>query len=591
MTLSISHRWNRDAWLAILLGLVTLLIYLGNASFYPLTENLLHGRTAESLLTKGTFSLSAKQVPYALFWSWNTPHGQAYPVQIDAVDPYLEELLDSGELTVDREPRALSALLANPVENDYISAFMPGTAITLIPFMVATRMWFGSESLEIYTLYWVSKLLSSILVAASASVLFLSIRQLGASQFAAFLLSAAYAFGTCVWTISSQSLWQHAPNEFYLLLGVYFLLRQNRRTRDVLFAALAFSFATWVRPTSAFFALAGLFSLSKPAERWVYLAAGTPWAVLLLLYNFVQFENPFTFGEALVVSDATFTTGSSSPWATPFWEGALGLLISPGRGLFAYSPFLIFSLFGVWSIWRTPAYRFLRPWTVAVLLVWLVHFHYYDWWGGWGFGYRPIVDTVPLLIIFLVPLVSAGMLRTALPATLFFVFLCWSIVVQAYGAWTFEPTAWNGRHIYVVEEPNGFERNYLTHRESQIVAAEVQGSIRIERANIDSPKYRHRLWSLADNPIIFMMRHSSPLRSQVLQSMQEMRGGQQHALATSYASLGLARLAAGNIEEAGLEIARAFELSADHPSVQEAIQAFQWADRRRPSAHEEAIGD
>ena len=46
----------------------------------------------------------------------------------------------------------------------------------------------------------------------------------------------------------------------------------------------------------------------------------------------------------------------------------------------------------------------MRPLTIGVLGIWICHFTYFDYWGGWTFGNRVLVDTTGLLSLFLVPI-------------------------------------------------------------------------------------------------------------------------------------------------------------------------------------------
>ena len=74
----------------------------------------------------------------------------------------------------------------------------------------------------------------------------------------------------------------------------------------------------------------------------------------------------------------------------------LGLLISPSRGLFIFSPFLLLSIFGLFRYGRRsdagPLPVFAALWILSLLAFisgWFM------WWGGGGFGNRLIVETMP----------------------------------------------------------------------------------------------------------------------------------------------------------------------------------------------------
>jgi hypothetical protein len=85
--------------------------------------------------------------------------------------------------------------------------------------------------------------------------------------------------------------------------------------------------------------------------------------------------------------------------------GLAGLLISPSRGLFVFSPFFLFAAVGV-AVALRPGARaavptLMRYLLVAILLDLLIYSRWTMWWGGHSFGYRLLTELVPLLVILL----------------------------------------------------------------------------------------------------------------------------------------------------------------------------------------------
>ncbi len=108
-----------------------------------------------------------------------------------------------------------------------------------------------------------------------------------------------------------------------------------------------------------------------------------PFAAGLLWHNVLRFGDPFQFGYA----GESFTTAP--------WRGILGLLISPGKGVFFYAPPLILSLI----LW--PRFRRAHPALGEFLaLAWMTALPFYGmWWawdGGWCWGPRFLVPLIPL---------------------------------------------------------------------------------------------------------------------------------------------------------------------------------------------------
>ena len=80
---------------------------------------------------------------------------------------------------------------------------------------------------------------------------------------------------------------------------------------------------------------------SKLSALYYFLGASVPGAALAT-YNTYFLGSPFRFGQSEAGHAlALEKTGLPGVWQTPLWDGAAGLLLSPSRGLFFFSPFLL----------------------------------------------------------------------------------------------------------------------------------------------------------------------------------------------------------------------------------------------------------
>jgi len=120
----------------------------------------------------------------------------------------------------------------------------------------------------------------------------------------------------------------------------------------------------------------------------------------------------------------------------PLVHGLAGLLTSPSRGLFVYSPVLLFSVAGLlWVALRGPA--LLKATAVGVVLNVLVVSKWFVWWGGHSWGPRLLADTAPILCFFLYPV--TGLLdRHRLMKGVFVFFAVLSIGIHALGAFSYD---------------------------------------------------------------------------------------------------------------------------------------------------------
>jgi Flp pilus assembly protein TadD len=168
---------------------------------------------------------------------------------------------------------------------------------------------------------------------------------------------------------------------------------------------------------------------------------------------------------------------------------------------------LIFSLWGAWAARRGGEHRPFRALSVCALGVCVVEFKHFDWWGGWSYGYRHLVDVVPFLTLLLTPVVER-ILAAASLRRIFATMVCWSILVQAVGAFAFEFGGWNGRRVSRFVMPGDAEPTE-TDDPAEVFALRMRPGLLEDSVeqNIDLPRYRHRLWSWSDSQILFYLRH------------------------------------------------------------------------------------
>jgi hypothetical protein len=155
-----------------------------------------------------------------------------------------------------------------------------------------------------------------------------------------------------------------------------------------------------------------------------FLLGSVPPAAAILLDNYFHSGNLFKTGYQ----------ASAVQFHAPLWEGLTGLLVSPARGLFLYSPFLLFSVWGFVRAWTQPGYRAWRYFAAACAIYLLAYSRYTYWSGGWCFGPRYLAELSPFLILAIAPL--APVLEQSRRArTLFNFLLGVAVLVQGLGAY------------------------------------------------------------------------------------------------------------------------------------------------------------
>lgn len=267
-------------------------------------------------------------------------------------------------------------------------------------------------------------------------------------------------------------------------------------------------------------ALAGAFvhlAMSHRKNALPFLLGALPAPLALLGYNVHYFGTPFALAQEVVGHEiARQKTGSSDLWQTPFLRGALGLLLSPSRGLLVFSPLLGASFVGMALSFVQRRFHELRPLAVSALFMMALQCKWFDWWGGWTFGYRPWLDAVPYAVLLMLPVIeplTATKVRRAAVAVLF----SWSVGVQALGALTYD-RSWNIRRIFIVRVPDeALPHPLMEEQEAKEYAVEHGGEYYgPSLCDIDLVFCRYRLWSLEDNIILYFLTHFEETRGRRL---------------------------------------------------------------------------
>ena len=269
-----------------------------------------------------------------------------------------------------------------------------------------------------------SMITASLISSLSVLFLYFALLRICESPRQALSFALVYAFGTCVWSVASRGLWQHTPSLLFLSAACWLLLGSD--DRRVALAGLMLGLAVASRPTNVVLAAAGaayvLFRRRRAFPLFAALALAP--AALVTLYSWSYLGHPLAFGQA-------YRQGG---FTGHFVAGLAGLLVSPSRGLFVFSPVLLASIAGGVLVWRTKGHDELRFLTAGALLLLMLYSCWGAWWGGSGFGYRLILEIVPVLVLLLPLAWNRWLRRSRFGRGVFFVVLAFSIYAQFLGA-------------------------------------------------------------------------------------------------------------------------------------------------------------
>lgn len=362
---------RHDRRLALLLALVALLVYNANLR----------------LIGAGD-SYPARFIPFAL---WG--HGTVY------LDPVLD-------LTIQAHPDPY--WVRDALHGHRASMYAVATPVLVAPLYLPAvaylhlRGWTDARMNQLA--FAMEKIAASVVASVAVGWMYLLLRR-RVERRHALLLTGLFAFGTTTWAISSQALWQHGPAELLVVAALWFLTGEPT-PRHALAAGLATGLIVANRPPDLMLALAfgvaalawtGLSRASLVRIALFAVGGALPMA-LTVAYNLVTFDKlSGGYGQAGVVGWHFFSH--------PPVEGIAGLLVSPARGLFVFSPFLLFVPLFFRRVLRDRADRFLNLTLTGGLVLLLLVYATVDFRQGFSYGPRFLTDALPILVWLLAPVV------------------------------------------------------------------------------------------------------------------------------------------------------------------------------------------
>ena len=358
------------------------------------------------------------------------------PSVIGDMWPPLAEAFLSGQLHLDQD-RPWLELVPRPGGGQFVP-LPPVPALTLLPAALVTgpgAPW-GELDGNVY---------ASIVGALNVGLAYWLLLGWGVAPSPRRWLTIGFAFTTHWWVAGMAG-----PHHYAELCAVMFglgALNLAVRGATPLAAGLLLGLAAGSR-LPAGLALPAVAALYARASDWrigweqLRLVAGVAVpAVLLAVYNVSRFGSPIDFGYAHIPSGETGLI-TDEPW---FSEGLMSVTYIPrhlkvmfldGFQIVGEAPFLRPSLSGA-SLVLTAPFLFLSvlargrivPWLwLGVVLILIPDLL----WGSWGFaqfGYRRILDVMPLLLLLL------GLAYRERSDWILRALVIFGVVVHAYGIW------------------------------------------------------------------------------------------------------------------------------------------------------------
>lgn len=292
----------------------------------------------------------------------------------------------------------------------------------------------------------IERFIAAFYVALAASFIFLIARN-SLSICVSFPPTLIFAFGTSAWSTGSRALWSHTPSLFFIALTLWLLVTSEKSPRRLWFAGVTVALACVSRSANLPLALfVSLFVLLRQPRQFTPYFIGGSIVALLHLYlihrEFGEFIPPY---EHMIIDMGRY-------YQPRYGEAAAGLLVSPARGLFIYTPVFLFSIWGiVLGIRQGPNRLLALCLTLSLIFTYVMTVLWPIWWAGWSFGPRVFTDAVPLFVFFLIApikrLDSMTGWRGWLLNGIFGLALLLSVAIHAVGAFSQAAYEWDSNPV------------------------------------------------------------------------------------------------------------------------------------------------
>lgn len=333
--------------------------------------------------------------------------GLAYysPVETVDADPAIaliasQALIEHHTLRLDQYNGRIG--LAYELETDYrvrryYDVYYPNSLG--VPILSAPAVWLanraGFDMLDQRAEFAAQNLLSALCCTILFVLLFGICRlYLGGTQ--SLVIATSSMLGTSLISTSATGLWNSNYSLIFVCLALLHLVaREQSPVSSLCFPYLGTLLVLGVlcRPSTAILGVAILVYLLREQDRRIALGA----AVALL-----------AVGLAVAIPSIVplpWMAGHYSPARLRFTHslslGLYGVLFSPSRGLFVFSPFLALVVAGsvrhLRSLWRDRIFLLCTIWILLHTLA--VATNQGKWWGGHSFGPRMLIDVMPAFVV------------------------------------------------------------------------------------------------------------------------------------------------------------------------------------------------
>ncbi len=324
-----------------------------------------------------------------------------------------------------------------------------GSSIFALPFVWAANHLLGIHILSTQVESSAMNLIAAVVMAV-LFMLLVAIGRIFLGKWTALALSMIVMLGSSLTSSLGTSLWNLNFTLLFYAFSLWLILRfetgQDKSVHPIALGGSLFA-AFLSRPTAAIFILLVLVYLLWRDWRQFIITAVTA-SLLLLGFSLIIHRE---IGMWLL---PYYTPSRLEGSGSPMWLVWYGLLFSPGRGLFVFSPIFLIPLLVLpqngrsWS--RKPFFWLAVTWIVLHIASTAT---FPSWWGGASYGPRLLTDIVPAFYLLLLLWAQAvekegkSLWQTA-AGCLLLLFAVVSLFINSYAALFNSHTIdWNGTNM------------------------------------------------------------------------------------------------------------------------------------------------
>jgi len=367
-----------------------------------------------------------------------TGNGQLFSFGDNTATKHLPSvILARGTVALDGLPPYSGAdvhYTATRIGGRLLPTFPLGTGFLSVPYTAAALAASGGVVNDALLDRW-EKHAAALMATASAALLFFASRGAAGPGPAA---ATAVVFGVCTteFSTASQGLWSVTGLNLLVTLALALALPAVTGAGWRLAAAgAAMGGAFLCRPTSLVIAvlLAAAFSLIYK-RRVIWFMAGLAGALVAAVLLQIHI-----YGHPL----GAYGLVNAGMWARDPLPGFLGNLLSPGRGLLVYFPYLLLIPAGIRFVRGHRTLEWMLGVSTAITLaVYALASIYLKWWGGHSIGPRLMTEAAPFIAVSTLPLWT-GWARLGWMRWVFLGLLSWAGLTQFIGTYTPVVYRWN----------------------------------------------------------------------------------------------------------------------------------------------------